>query len=145
VIILLCLISVPLLLMATGTMNPALGKLLLNRKRPTRKPRIPTSGATAFYQDRTEPQGLLDFLQRYRDPMLAVFSFGGTVWAMFHFLAGRWRSRPLVRRLRDSAHDGHIYEMEHEASHLFATGRINKDAYEAVKESNHHFLADGND
>ena len=94
----------------------------------------PHPGATAFYQGRHEPQGLVDFLQRYRDVMLGVFSFGGTAWAIFHFWAGRWRSRPLVRRLHRSPDETQIYEIEHEASHLYATAKINKETYESVKE-----------
>ena len=94
----------------------------------------PHPGATAFYQSRHEPQGLVDFLQRYRDVMLGVFSFGGTAWAIFHFWAGRWRSRPLVRRLRHSPDETQIYEIEHEASDLYATAKINKETYESVKE-----------
>lgn len=94
----------------------------------------PHPGATAFYQGRHEPQGLVDFLQRYRDVMLGLFSLGGSAWAIFHFFAGRWRSRPLVQRLRLTASPQHIYEIEHEASHLFATKKIDKETYEAVKE-----------
>ena len=95
----------------------------------------PHPGATAFFQGRYEPQGLVDFLQRYRDAMLGVFSFAGTAWAVFHFWLGRWRSRPLIHRLGQSTlSSGEIFEVEREASHLYATGKINKETYESVKE-----------
>ena len=94
----------------------------------------PHPGATAFLQGRPEPHGFLDFLQRYRDVMVAIFSLGGTAWAFFHFWAGRWRSRPLVHRLRDTLSPAEVYAVEHEASQLYATGKINKETYESVKE-----------
>jgi len=94
----------------------------------------PHPGATAFLQGRYEPQGFIDFLQRYRDVMLGVFSLGGTAWALFHFWVGRLRSRPLVHRLRDTLSSGEIFEVEREATHLYATGKINKETYESVKE-----------
>lgn len=94
----------------------------------------PHPGAMAFYQGRPEPQGLVDFLQRYRDFLLALFSLGGTVWAAVHFLLARWRSQPLVRRLWSNPSKEQIYEVERQASHLFATGGINRETYESVKE-----------
>ncbi len=94
----------------------------------------PHPGAVAFYQGRPEPQGLVDFLQRYRDFLLGLFSLGGTAWAALHFLAGRWRSKSLVKRLLQNPSEAQIHEIEHEASHLFATGKINKEIYESVKE-----------
>jgi TRAP-type uncharacterized transport system substrate-binding protein len=94
----------------------------------------PHPGATAFFQGRPEPQGLIDFFQRYRDVMVGIFSLGGTAWAIFHFWAGRWRTRPLVRRLGETLKPIDIYEVEFAASHLYATGKINKETYESVKE-----------
>jgi TRAP-type uncharacterized transport system substrate-binding protein len=94
----------------------------------------PHPGATAFYQERPEPQGLVDFLQRYRDVMLALFSFGGSAWAILHFWAGRWRSRPLISNLRRSPSESQIFAIEHDASLLYAKGKINKETYESLKE-----------
>jgi len=94
----------------------------------------PHPGATAFFLGHYEPQGFVDFLQRYRDAMLGIFSLGGTAWAVFHFWVGRWRSRPLVHRLRETLKSDEIFEVEREATHLYATGKINKETYEAVKE-----------
>ncbi len=94
----------------------------------------PHPGATAFYQDRPEPAGLLDFIAHYHDLMLALFSICGTSLAVYHFLAGRWRSRPLVRQLERARTKDAVLAVEGEASRLFASKKIDKETYESLKE-----------
>ncbi len=94
----------------------------------------PHPGATAFYQGRYEPQGLMDFLQRYQTILIGLASVSGTCLALYHFIAGRWWSRPLLRRLEQATNRKHILAVDFEASRLFANKRIDKDTYDAVKE-----------
>ncbi len=94
----------------------------------------PHPGALAFFQGGREPHKALDFLQRYRDVLIALFSAGGTVWAIFHFVVARWRRRPLVQALHRDADLGTVLDVEHEASRLFARGKIDKEVYESIKE-----------
>jgi len=94
----------------------------------------PHPGATAFFQGRYEPQGLMDFLQRYRDVIIALLSVSGTALAGFHFFARRWWSRPLLRRLEQAKTRRAILAVDSEASRLFAKQRIDRDTFDAVKE-----------
>jgi TRAP-type uncharacterized transport system substrate-binding protein len=94
----------------------------------------PHPGATAFFQGRYEPQGLMDFLQRYRDVIIALLSVSGTAIAAVHFFARRWWSRPLLRRLEMAKTRRAILAVDYEASRLFAIGRIDRETFDAVKE-----------
>ncbi|MEW6542223.1 MAG: TAXI family TRAP transporter solute-binding subunit [Nitrospirota bacterium] len=94
----------------------------------------PHPGALAFYEGKREPHLLLDALTRYRDVLIGIFSIGGTAWAVFHFFVGRWRSRPILDRLHRDPSTKNLLELEREVTKLFATGKLDKDRYQSVKE-----------
>lgn len=94
----------------------------------------PHPGATAFYQDRPEPGGLQDFFQRYRDAILVLFSVSGTALTVYHFFARRARSLPLAKQLERAVSRETVLAVEAEATRLFASKKIDKETYEALKE-----------
>lgn len=76
----------------------------------------------------------MDFLHRYRDVIIALLSVSGTGLAAVHFFAGRWWSRPLLRRLEQAKTRKAILAVDFEASRLFAKQRIDRETFDAVKE-----------